>query len=79
MMCKRKKVKRIAVTVMRKVSRAQEVSLNRARTQSLKMISPEMSNHFNLIKTKLVKFIIKREEVFRVSYRALLNIHKWKK
>ena len=76
MMFKRKKAKRIAATVMKKVSRAPEVSPNKARTQSQKMSIPEISNHFNLIKTKIVKLIIKREEVFWVSYRARMKIHR---
>jgi hypothetical protein len=54
MMSKWKKAKRIAATAMRKVSRAPEVSPNRARTQSLKMSIPEISNHLSLIKTKIV-------------------------
>jgi len=79
MMFKWKKAKRIAATAMRKVSRAPEVSPNRARTQSQKMSIPEISNHFNLFKTKIVKLTIKREEVFWVSYRARMKIHRCKK
>jgi hypothetical protein len=78
-MSKWKKAKRIAATAMRKVSHAPEVSPNRARTQSRKMSIPEISNHFNHIKTKIVKLIIKREEVFWVSCRALMKIHRCKK
>jgi len=58
-MFKWKKAKRIAATATRKVSRAPEVSPNRARTQSQKMSIPEISNHFNLIKTKIVKCNLK--------------------
>jgi len=79
MMSKWKKAKRIAATAMRKVSRAPEVSPNRARTQSQKMRIPEISNHFNLFKTKIVKLTIKREEVFWISYRAQMKIHRYKK
>jgi len=76
MMFKWKKAKRIAATATRKVSRAPEVSPNKARTQSLKMSIPEISSHFN---PKIVKLIIKREEVFWVSYRARMKIHRCKK
>jgi hypothetical protein len=54
MMSKWKKAKRKAATAMRKVSRAPEVNPNKARTQSLKMSIPEISNHLSLIKTKIV-------------------------
>ena len=56
MMFKWKKAKRIAATATRKVSRAPEVSPNKARTQSQKMSIPEISNHFNLI--KICKFAV---------------------
>ena len=79
MMCKLKKAKGIVAIAMRKVSRAQAVTQTRAKNQSLRMSIQRMPFQFNLIKTKIVKFIIKSEEAFKVILKAQKKKHKCNK
>lgn len=64
---------------MRKVSRAQAVTQTRAKNQSLRMSAQRMPFQFNLIKTKIVKFIIKRERAFKVILKVQTKKHKCNK